>query len=143
MMAVLALGACSAGNDPSAGGDVPASTTSSAMPASEPPTAAPSTPTPTPMPTPSFPTAKDGQNYKACADGNCEVLLSSKAVIGLHVKKYNATVKSGTVRLESGSGYVSLSGFGNVSWSNNGPVYSATLKAAEGDTAILIIRSRG
>ena len=141
MMAVLALGACSAGDNPSAGGDAPAPAPMSTTSSETPPTEEPSTPTPSP--TPVFPTAKDGQSYKACADGNCEVLLRSKAVITLHGKKYNATVKSGTVRLESGSGYVSLSGFGYVSWSNNGPVYSATLKAAEGDTAILIIRSRG
>ena len=115
------------------------STPASSTPARSTPTASiASTPTGTP-----FPTAKDGQNYKSCNDGNCEVLVHSKAVITLRGKKYNATVKSGTVRLESGSGYVSLSGYGYVSWSNNGPVYNATLKAAEGDTAILIITSRG
>jgi hypothetical protein len=135
MMAVLALGACSAGN-----GEPPSST---AVSAPEMPVEPSGLPMESSTPSPTFPTAKDGQNYAACSDGNCEVLLRSKAVITLHGKKYNATVKSGTVRLESGSGYVSLSGFGNVTWSNNGPVYNATLKAAEGDTAILILTSRG
>jgi len=104
-----------------------------------PPPSASSTPPPS-----AFPTAKDGQNYKACNDGNCEVLIRKHAVLTLNGQKNTATVKDGGVRLTSGSGYVSLSGLGGyVSWSNgNGPTHSATLKAAEGDTVIMVISTR-
>ncbi len=113
------------------------------MATADPPTSTAPTAPPTPT-TPSFPTAKDGQNYKACNDGNCEVLIRKTAVLTLNGQKNTATVKDGGVRLTSGSGYVSLSGLdGYVSWSNgNGPTHSATLKAAEGDTVILVISTR-
>ncbi|MET7277759.1 hypothetical protein ABZS29_05960 [Kribbella sp. NPDC005582] len=109
-----------------------------------PPPSTLTTPPPSTSPPSAFPTAKDGQNYKACNDGNCEVLIRKHAVLTLSGQKNTATVKDGGVRLTSGSGYVSLSGLGGyVSWSNgNGPTHSATLKAAEGDTVIMVISTR-
>lgn len=91
-----------------------------------------------------MPTAKDGQNYKACNDGNCEVVIQKKAVITLNGEKNTATVKDGSVRLASANGYVSLGGLGgSVSWSNgNGPTHSATLNYAEGDVVIMVIRTQ-
>ena len=151
-MAVLALGACSAGNDTSAGGESPASTSVSTpeMPV-EPsglPMDEPSTPTPTP--TPSFPTAKDGQNYAACSDGNCEVLVRKLAQITLDRRKVNMTVADGRItitnaRKDGGSNFtVSVQGTAGVAtWgSMGGPMHSASLKAAEGTTAIVILKTR-
>lgn len=145
MMAVLALGACSAGNDTSAGEDVPASTTSAApeMPV-EPsglPLGEPATPTTT-----VFPTAQDGENYQACADGNCEVLIRKAAQFTLDGEKVNATVADGRITLtdavkDDGSSFtVSVQGAGVATWGP--PMHSASLKAAEGTTAILILRTR-
>jgi hypothetical protein len=151
MMAVLALSACSGGNDTSAGGDAPTSTTSStSVEPSGPPSEEPSTPTPTPTPTPAFPTAKDGQNYKACADGNCEVLIRKAAQLTLSGRKVNATVADGRITItnakkDGGSNFtVSVQGTAGVAtWgSMGGPMHSASLKAAEGTTAILILRTR-
>src|SRR5689334_14532051 len=91
----------------------PPPSASTALPSapSTPPPSLPSTPPPslpsTPPPS-AFPTAKDGQNYKACNDGNCEVLIRKHAVLTLNGQKNTATVKDGGVRLTSGSGYVSL-----------------------------------
>ncbi|TDD56354.1 hypothetical protein E1263_25270 [Kribbella antibiotica] len=140
-----ALAACGSSADepqaqPSATFEVPGATTPvtpSALPPSSPPA---STPAPS---TPAFPSAKDGQNYKACNDGNCEVLIRKTAVITLNGEKNTATVKDGGVRLASKTGYVSLGGLGGaVSWSSNGPTHMATLKAAEGDTVIIVIKTR-
>jgi hypothetical protein len=106
--------------------------------------AGPTTPvTPSPVP-PALPTAKDGQNYKACNDGNCEVLIRKTAVITLNGEKNTATVKDGSVRLTHGSGYVSLGGLGGaVTWyHDDGPTHSASLKYAEGDTVIMVIRTQ-
>jgi hypothetical protein len=86
-----------------------------------------------------FPTAKDGTNYKACNDGKCEVLIRKAANFTLEGKKVRATVVKGTLKLTFATGYVSMSGTGYSSWSDGGPTHSATLKAADGDTAILIL----
>lgn len=104
------------------------------------PSTPPSLTTPT---TPAFPTAKDGQNYKACNDGNCEVLIRKTAIITLNGEKNTATVQDGGLRLADSDGYVSLSGGSGVSWGNSGgPVHGATLKASDGDTVIVIITTR-
>jgi hypothetical protein len=115
------------------------------------PTAPSSSPTSTP---PALPAAKDGQNYKACNDGNCEVLIRKKAALNLHGDKFTATVASGTLKLTDSKGYISLSkngsdssrsgngsvggGAGGVSWNDgDGPVHVATLTYAEGDVVIV------
>ncbi|MEU4607854.1 hypothetical protein AB0F43_33130 [Kribbella sp. NPDC023972] len=146
VMAVLALGACSSGNDTAAGGDSPATTSSA--PTSEVPSGTPmeepSTPTPTPTPTPSFPTAKDGQNYAACSDGNCEVLIRKAATLKLDGKKVAVTVVDEAIKLKGPSFDISVKGNGMSSWgSMGGPMHSAAVKAADGATAILILRTRG
>ena len=114
------------------------STTSSGTGVATPPSA---TPPPTPTTTP-FPKAKDGQNYKACNDGNCEVLIRKAATFTLDGEKVKVTMVKGTLRLTHGSGYVSLSGGGYASWSDGGPFHNAALKAGEGDTAILVLVTR-
>jgi hypothetical protein len=111
-------------------------------PASTPP---PVTPPPTTATVPSktpFPTAKDGRNYKACNDGKCEVLIRKAASFTLQGKKVQATVVKGTLKLTFATGYVSMSGTGYSSWSDGGPTHSATLKASDGDNAILILTTR-
>ena len=106
-----------------------------------PPSTPPSLTTPT---TPAFSTAKDGQNYKACNDGNCEVLIRKTATITLNGEKNTATVQDGSLRLADSDGYVSLSGGSTgVSWGNSGgPIHGAILKAGDGDTVIVIITTR-
>jgi hypothetical protein len=124
-------------------------------------------PTPTkptlqpPSPLPPIPTAKDGQNYKACNDGVCEVLIRTKAVLNLNGDKFTATVARGTLKLTDSKGYISLSrsgsdvsrsgggsaggvagGIAAVGWSDQGgPQHTATLTYAEGDTVIAAFTS--
>ncbi|MFF0265164.1 hypothetical protein [Kribbella sp. NPDC004536] len=105
-------------------------------------------------PSPVVPAAKDGQNYKACVDGNCQVLIRKKAVINLRGDKFTATVTAGTLKLTDAKGYISLSktgsdasrsgggsvggGNGGVSWNDqDGPLHVATLTYADGDTVIV------
>ena len=106
---------------------------------------------------PTLPVAKDGQNYTACADGVCEVLIRQKAVLNLNGDKFTATVADGTLKLTDSKGYISLSrngsdvsrsgggsaggvagGLAAVSWSEQGgPLHIATLTYAEGDAVIV------
>ncbi|WP_410785885.1 hypothetical protein [Kribbella sp. C-35] len=118
------------------------------------------TPASTPSNTPTsaqMPAAKDGQNYKACDDGVCEVLIRTKAALNLKGDKFTATVVGGTLKLTDSKGYISLSrngsgasrtgggstggaagGIAGVSWSDQGgPLHIATLAYAEGDTVIV------
>lgn len=135
------LTACGGSVDEPGANTPPPSAVSSTPPA---PTTSPAPITPPAPTTPAFPKAKDGQNYKACNDGNCEVLIHKKAVITISGEKNTATVKDGGVSLVSKNGSISLGGVGGVvSWGNgNGPPHTATLKAAEGDTVIMVIITR-
>ena len=112
------------------------STSTPAAPPSTPPTPPPST-----SATPAGPSAKDGQNYKACNDGTCEVLIRRRAVLVLNGTKSTATVADGELKITDANGYVSLGGVGPVvSWSGaSGPLHIATLKYAEGDTVVVIL----
>lgn len=103
------------------------------------------------------PAAKDGQNYKACNDGTCEVLIRKKAVLNLRGDKFTATVAAATLKLTDSNGYIALSrngtdvsrsgggsaggvagGIAAVSWSSqSGPLHIATLTYAEADTVIV------
>ena len=115
-------------------------------------------PTPQPpSPVPPIPPANDGQNYKACADGVCEVLIRTKAVLVLSGDKFTATVAGGTLKLTDSHGYISLSrsgtdvsrsgggsaggvagGIAAVVWSDQGgPQHTATLTYAEGDAVVV------
>ncbi|HET6740199.1 MAG TPA: hypothetical protein VFH76_14735 [Kribbella sp.] len=102
------------------------------------------------------PAAKDGQNYKACLDGTCEVLIRTKAALNLKGDKFAATVVNGTLKLTDAKGYISLGrdgsgasrtgggsvggmagGIAAVSWHDAGrPSHTATLSYAEGDTVV-------
>jgi hypothetical protein len=159
LAALSALAACSNSADESDSPNTPSTSQASSptsSPTSTPSASQPSTPSPTtppvastPSSTPSspptgtpFPQAKDGQNYKACNDGNCEVLIRKVAKLTIDGDKYTATVVKGTLKITSNSGYVSISGGGLASWSNgNGPLHSASLKAVDGDTAVVILRT--
>jgi hypothetical protein len=105
---------------------------------------------------PAGPAAKDGQNYKACLDGTCEVLIRAKAALNLKGDKFTATVANGTLKLTDAKGYISLGrdgsgasrtgggsvggmagGIAAVSWHDAGrPSHTATLSYAEGDTVV-------
>ena len=105
----------------------------------------------------SMPAAKDGQNYAACVDGTCEVLIRQKAALNLGGAKFTATVADGELKLTDAKGYISLSkngggasrsgggsaggaagGLAGVSWSDQGgPLHIATLTYAEGDVVIV------
>jgi hypothetical protein len=87
--------------------------------------------------------AKDGRNYKACDDGTCEVLIRGKATLNLNGDKSAVTVVDGTVKITDDNGYVSISGSGVSSWGDSGgPLHTAALKYAEGDTAVLVLTTR-
>ncbi|MGZ0150796.1 hypothetical protein ACXJJ3_27305 [Kribbella sp. WER1] len=139
------------------GADHPAAQPSPSQPSASPTVVQSSTvATPTP-PSPAVPAAKDGQNYKACVDGTCEVLVRSKAAINLSGDTFTATVAKGTLKLTDSRGYISLSrtgvsssrsgsggvggaagGIAAASWNDeDGPVHTATLTYAEGDTVIV------
>lgn len=115
-----------------------------------------STPAATPS-LPAAPKAKDGQNYQACTDGTCQVLIRKKAALNLNGDKFTATVAKGTLKLTDSKGYISLSqngsgasrsgggsvggvagGLAGVSWRDAGrPAHTATLSYAEGDTVVV------
>jgi hypothetical protein len=104
------------------------------------PTEEPTTPTPAP---PSLPAAKDGENYAACADGTCEVVIRQAATITLDGKKVAVTVVDESIKLKGPSFEISVKGSGVSSWgSMDGPTHSASVKAADGTTAILVLQSR-
>ncbi|MER7248537.1 hypothetical protein [Kribbella sp. NPDC000426] len=144
------LVACGSSKD-SAG--TPQTSTTAASPSAS-PIISPSQQPPTPVPP--IPPAKDGQNYKACVDGTCEVMIRTKAVLNLNGDKFTATVAKGTLKLTDSHGYISLSqngtdvsrsgggtaggvagGIAAVSWSDQGgPQHTATLTYAEGDIVV-------
>ena len=145
MAAALATLVSCGNSDDSTGAkaSAPQSTGSSAGPVGSPMiTPSPTSATPTP-PTPSttrppVQTAKDGQNYKACSDGNCEVLIRKAASFTLSGERVKVTVVDGTVKITMKDGYVSISGGGFSSWSNaDGPRHTASLNSADGNTAVL------
>lgn len=104
-----------------------------------------------------MPVAKDGQDYTACVDGVCEVLIRQKAALNLGGAKFTATVANGELKLTDAKGYITLSksgggasrsgggsaggaagGLAGVSWSDQGgPLHIATLSYAEGDVVIV------
>ncbi|GAA1605164.1 hypothetical protein [Kribbella karoonensis] len=158
---LLTLTAC--GGSTKGGASMP--TTPPATSATAPSTSTPSTSTPsstaaTTPTAPAVPAAKDGQNYKACVDGICEVLVRTKAVINLNGDTFTATVAKGTLKLTDAKGYISLSrtgssssrsgngsvggaagGIAAVQWNDgDGPVHIATLTYAEDDTVIVRFR---
>lgn len=129
---VLTLGACSSGADKPAA-DKPAVGETAGEPA---PTSAGSSSTP-------LPAAADGQNYRACIDGDCEVLVRKSAELTLGKDKLDVTVSNASVRITDGDGYVSIGGGGVSSWGpSGGPLHTASLKAADGDTAIVVLTTQ-
>lgn len=151
VVAVLVLGACSSGND-STGAPTSTSVSTPEMPVE--PSGLPLNPSTTPTAaaptTTPLPTAKDGTNYAACTDGNCEVLVRKAATLTIDGEKVRVTVADGWIELTNrtrpgGNGFeVSVRGSGVSSWtSNGGPVHTVATKSAEGTTGVLILRTRG
>lgn len=144
--AMVTLVSCGNSGD-TAGGNpsTPQTTSPTAGPVGSPmitPSPTPATPRPPSPIRPSTPTAqpiaKDGQNYKACADGNCEVLVRKAASFTLSGERVKVTVADGTVKVTTKNGYISISGGGLGTWNNaNGPLHTVSLKSAEGSTAII------
>ncbi|MEU8222712.1 hypothetical protein [Kribbella sp. NPDC048915] len=128
LVLLLTLVACS-GSDNNA--EPSPSTTSSSSAQSNQPSSEP------------VPEAADGQNYAACNDGTCEVLIRGQAVLTLNGQKNTVTVTDGTVKLVHGTGYASVGGGGSTSWgSSDGPLHTVSLKYAEGDTAVVVLTTR-
>lgn len=138
MTLVLAMSACSPGNDATDQPPSPQQTASASASVTPPASTTPAEPS-----TPPLPTAKDGQNYKACTDGNCEVLIEKTATLTIDGKKVTATVEDGYVQLvqRGPDGFqVGVSGSGGTSWGDsNGPRHSLSLKAADGTTAVVVL----
>lgn len=92
------------------------------------------------------PAAKDGQNYKACADGNCEVLIRSTAVISVYGVLFTFKVAEGSFDEHGGDGFVQFPGRGGpftMSGFTGGADPTLTVTFHEGDTAIVAIRTVG
>ncbi|WP_433162621.1 hypothetical protein [Kribbella sp. CA-247076] len=128
-LAVVALTACSSDDGGTAGGAGTVGTAGGEAAATTP-----------------FPAAADGQNYAACADGNCEVLVRESATLTVEGLPIAVTVVDGKVRLTgkhaNGSAFdVSASGNGVAGWGSGDRSHTLALKAADGSTAILILRT--
>ncbi|RZU19674.1 hypothetical protein EV645_1891 [Kribbella rubisoli] len=91
------------------------------------------------------PAAKDGQNYKACADGNCEVLIRGSAVITVYGVQFTFKVAGDTFDERGGDGFLHLSGTGGPFPVGGFTGASPTLKVPfhEGDTAVVAITTVG
>ncbi|MFD3402901.1 hypothetical protein ACFWUU_19600 [Kribbella sp. NPDC058693] len=91
------------------------------------------------------PAAKDGQNYKACADGNCEVLIRGSAVIAVYGVLFTFTVAEGSFDERGGGGFLHVSGIGGPAplggFTGAEPALEVTFH--EGDTAVVAIRTIG
>jgi hypothetical protein len=160
VLLLLTLAGCSGSDDGADGTSAP----SSSAPPTEPSVTSSVGPTDSPSTTTAVavPPAKDGQNYSACNDGTCEVLIRSKAALNLSGDKFAATVANGTLKLTDSKGYISLSkdgggasrsgggstggvagGLSAVSWRDEGrPEHVATLTYAEGDTVVVQLTTR-
>jgi len=120
VLAMLALSACSSGGEAAGGGESPAGTP--------------------------FPTAANGQDYAACADGNCEVLVRESATLTVEGQKVAVTVADGTVRLTgrhaNGSELdLSVSGNGVAGWGSGDRSHELTITAADDSAALLRLTS--
>ncbi|SDE12550.1 hypothetical protein [Glycomyces harbinensis] len=127
LAAVLALTACGAAEE-----DAPAPETESLEQVSELPsmTAAPS-------PTPSeaaFPEAADGQDYGACADNTCEILVIGQASVDSSMGPLDVSVADDSVTIYSGGTTMSMGEGGTAIF---GDTLTIEMLAVEGDRAVL------
>ena len=91
----------------------------------------------TPSPTPSeeaFPEAADGQDYGACADDECEVLVIGQTSIDSGMGPLSVSVADGSVTLVSGGVIMSMGEGGTAVF---GDTLTVDMVAVEGDRAVL------
>lgn len=93
--------------------------------------------TATPSPTPSaevFPEAADGQDYSACADDECEVLVIGQASIDSSMGPLDVSVADDSVTILSGGTVMSMGEGGTAIF---GTTLTVDMVAVEGDRAVL------
>lgn len=91
----------------------------------------------TPSPAPSeeaFPAAADGQDYGACADDECEVLVVGQASIDSSMGPLSVSVADGSVTIVSGGAVMSMGEGGTAMF---GDTLTVDMAAVEGDRAVL------
>ncbi|MFF7792939.1 hypothetical protein [Streptomyces sp. NPDC007991] len=89
----------------------------------------------TPAPTGPLPKAADGRNYRACADGACEVLVTSTADITARGTRVHVSVADDYVTFQSGGTLMQLGGAGGEA--GFGDALKATVVAHDKDGAVL------
>lgn len=90
------------------------------------------------------PTAKDAQNYAACADGNCEVLIRGAAAISVYGVLFTVTVAEDSFDARGGDGYLHVAGIGSSSLSGfAGAEPTLEVTFHKGDTAVVAITTVG
>ncbi|GAA0623551.1 hypothetical protein HPO96_33515 [Kribbella sandramycini] len=89
-----------------------------------------------------LPIADDGQNYAACADGTCVVLIKKSAAFTVRGTRITVSVAGGTVsignRTSDGGGFSTNVG-GKAGWGSAGSMTNATPLGLNGSTAVLRI----
>ncbi|MEV8374362.1 hypothetical protein AB0P21_16585 [Kribbella sp. NPDC056861] len=103
--------------------------------------------TPIAPPTTPLPAAADGQNYQACADGNCEVLVKKSAKFAVKGKLLTITVVDGAVSVSNreadGGGFTTgLSLDGSSSWGTAGALTSGKLTGLNASAAVVQLTSK-
>ncbi|MEU0383686.1 hypothetical protein [Streptomyces chartreusis] len=91
--------------------------------------------TSSPAPTGPLPKAADGKNYRACADGACEVLVTSTADITANGTRVHVSVADDYVTFQSGGTLMQLGGAGGEAGFGN--ALKATVVAHDEDGAVL------
>lgn len=103
--------------------------------------------TPSKPPTTPLPAAADGENYQACADGNCEVLVKKSAQITVKNKLLTVTVTNGVVSVSNreadGSGFsTGLSEEGGASWGTKDSMTEGKLSGLNATAAVVKFTSK-
>lgn len=141
LLLVLTLAACSGGGDKPVVVGSPVETRATTRPVPSLPTAT----TTFPDPASTSSTAANGQNYSACKDGTCEVLIRKKATFIVRGDRLTITIANSMARIDqsgpTGSGSMVLPvGSGGGSWSvSGGPTTSIALRTADGTSGIIVL----
>lgn len=127
LAAALTLAACGADEEAS-----PAPEAESLEEVSDLPSLAGS-PSPTPGEEP-FPEAADGQDYSACADDDCEVLVVGQTTVDSGMGPLDVSVSDGSVTIVSGGSIMSMGEGGTAMF---GDTLTIDILAVEDDRAVL------
>ncbi|ADB33519.1 hypothetical protein Kfla_4489 [Kribbella flavida DSM 17836] len=97
---------------------------------------------PTTPPTTPLPLAADGENYQACTDGNCEVLVKQSARFAVKGKLLTVTVTNGEVNVSNreadGSGFTTgLTEQGGSKWGSAGSMTEGKVSGRNATAAVL------